>query len=235
MAHGRVAPPCKWAGGGPGRKPARPRRSPQPTQPGTKWPAGQRLAQFTGGPQPARCAQVKRSVAGWLAAALLVGLKRGRRGHAGGYPRARTPCQWMAASYPRGRRRAVALSGQDFRASATAAPASRATVQLFSRVLRRLGARQEASHRDGSRREGEGCGCLALPEDKPSCVAPADLVRQVRDWFTVDFQHAVDEIDNPILGEAGAGVEMLLASTIVLKGRIADLDDEHGLVGASLR
>src|SRR5213593_555300 len=87
--------------------------------------------------------------------------------------------------------------------------------------------RQEvADENAGSRRDqelDEGLGA----QDLPRSVAPAERRRRVRDRPPVDFQDAIDEVHDPVVVQASAGVEAALVLPVEGQARLRDLDDER--------
>src|SRR5262245_45353224 len=58
-------------------------------------------------------------------------------------------------------------------------------------------------------------------------IPPAERRRRVRDRSPVNLQHAIDEVHDPEIGEARAGVETALVISIEGQTRLGDLDDER--------
>src|SRR5213593_2577517 len=87
--------------------------------------------------------------------------------------------------------------------------------------------RQEvADENAGSRRDqelDEGLGA----QDLPRSVAPAERRRRVRDRPSVDSQNAIDQVHDPVVVQASAGVEAALVLPVEGQARLRDLDDER--------
>src|SRR2546426_8064852 len=88
--------------------------------------------------------------------------------------------------------------------------------------------RQEvADENAGSRRDQELDEGLDA-QDLPRSVAPAERRRRIRDGPPVDFQDAIDEVHDPVVVQASAGVEAALVLPVEGQARLRDLDDERG-------
>src|SRR5206468_8991639 len=87
---------------------------------------------------------------------------------------------------------------------------------------------QEVADEDvGSRRGQELDGRLGA-QDLPRSVAPAERCRRIAHGPSVDFQDAIDEIQDPVIVQTRTGVEAAFVLAIEGQARIRDFDDEHG-------
>jgi len=62
-----------------------------------------------------------------------------------------------------------------------------------------------------------------------------DVVIVVVVWGAVDVDDAVHEVEDPVLGEAGFGIQTTLESQVTLARRVGDLDDEVDGSGHQVR
>src|SRR5882724_3088317 len=84
-----------------------------------------------------------------------------------------------------------------------------------------------ADENAGSRRGQELDGGPGV-QDLLRSVAPAERRRRVRDRPSVDFQDAIDEVHDPEVLQASAGVDAALVLAVEGQARLRDLDDERG-------
>src|SRR5579875_740235 len=68
-------------------------------------------------------------------------------------------------------------------------------------------------------------------ENRDTGVAVAIRLGGIGLRITVDFELLVYEIDDPVIGNAGAGVETGFARAVVSQRTIADLNNQHGHSG----
>src|SRR5207245_11060406 len=82
----------------------------------------------------------------------------------------------------------------------------------------------------GARRRRQG-DARHRAERPPPAVAPGKGRERVGTGIAEHFEDALDEIHDPVVGDAGPGVKAALVVPVQSQARVADLDEQHGLRG----
>src|SRR5688572_8241482 len=87
--------------------------------------------------------------------------------------------------------------------------------------------RQELGDTDGRgrRRKWRDRGVGAERRDR--CVAPVPPGWTWPRWLAMNFEHAIEEVDDPVVGDPTAGIGRGLPSAGERQARLRDLDDER--------
>src|SRR5579875_849847 len=68
-------------------------------------------------------------------------------------------------------------------------------------------------------------------QDRQTGITVAIGLRRIGAWIAAHFELLVHEIDDPVIGDAGAGVEAGLARAVIIETALGYLNDENSSCG----